>query len=121
MRNTLIVILIFLFQSFAFAGEADVLVVDVTKNTNNTYSFSVTVSHKDSGWDHYVNKWEVIDKDNNVLAVRVLHHPHVNEQPFTRSLSGIEIPDSINTVTVRAYDSVHEYGGKTLMVKLPEK
>jgi hypothetical protein len=53
-----------------------------------------------------------------VLATRILHHPHVNEQPFTRSLGGVMIPADISAVTVRAHDSVHGYGGKTLTIQL---
>lgn len=101
------------------AGEADVLKVEVEKEGKNTYTFSVTVFHEDSGWKHYANKWEVIGEDGAVLATRVLYHPHVDEQPFTRSLSGVQIPEALKNVTVRAYDSVHGYGGKTVSVSLP--
>jgi len=54
-----------------------------------------------------------------VLGVRELAHPHVNEQPFTRSLGGVEIPDGVQEVTIRARDSVHGYGGAELSVELP--
>lgn len=47
-----------------------------------------------------------------VLATRVLHHPHVGEQPFTRSLSGVAIPAGIQRVRVRARDSVYGFGGR---------
>jgi len=121
MKIILIFILSFLCHSSSFAGEADVLAVDVKKNSGNTYNFSVTVSHNDADWDHFANKWQIIAVDGTVLATRILHHPHVNEQPFTRSLLGVKLPDGIKSVTIRAYDSVHKYGGKTLTVKLPQK
>ena len=73
----------------SFSNEADVTNVKVTKDNKNWYRFSVTVLHDDKGWDHYADKWEVIDGEGNVLGVRVLHHPHVGEQPFTRQLSGV--------------------------------
>ena len=101
------------------AGEADVVDVSVKKSGNNNYSFSVTVRHADEGWDHYANKWDVVAPDGTVLGTRVLYHPHVDEQPFTRSLSGVNIPDTVDTVTVRAHDSVHEYGGKTVTIEVP--
>ncbi len=53
---------------------------------------SVTLSHGDTGWDHYADGWQVIGADDTVLGTRVLHHPHVNEQPFTRSLTLDEPP-----------------------------
>lgn len=108
------------FVGSSFAGEADVKGVQVAKAADKTYSFEVTVAHADSGWDHYADKWEVVDENNTILGTRILHHPHVNEQPFTRGLSGVDIPDRVKWVEVRAHDSVHEYGGETVKVKLDE-
>ncbi|MDX1708156.1 MAG: hypothetical protein R3274_06115 [Desulfobacterales bacterium] len=45
--------------------------------------------------------------------------PPENEQPFTRSLSGVKIPAGITTVSIRAHDSGHGYGGETINVRLP--
>lgn len=101
-----------------FAGEADVIDVTISKTGSNTYAFRVTVLHKDTGWDHYANKWEILDQQGTVLGTRILYHPHVDEQPFTRSLSGVKIPRQVNTITVRAHDSVHGYGGKVRTVNL---
>lgn len=111
---------LFVFWSTASsAGKADVVEVRVEEDNKNSYSFSVAVMHGDTGWEHYADKWEVIDEAGNILGVRTLHHPHVNEKPFTRTLSGVEIPDHIKTVTIRAHDSVHKYGGEVLRVELP--
>lgn len=102
----------------AGAGEADVVKVDFSRAADGSYRFSVSVRHDDEGWDHYANKWEVVAPDGTVLATRVLVHPHENEQPFTRSLSGIRIPDGITQVTLRAGDSVHDTGGAMITVEL---
>lgn len=53
------------------------------------------------------------------MAVRELAHPHVHEQPFTRSLDGVEIPEGVEKVTIRAHDSVHEYGGEEIDAVVP--
>jgi len=99
------------------AGEADVVDVKVQHNGGNSYVIMATVKHDDTGWKHYANAWEVVDMDGNVIAKRVLHHPHVDEQPFTRSLR-LTIPTGIDQVMIRAVDSVHQAGGKTLTVNL---
>ena len=112
-------VLFMFFVSPAFAGEADVLTVKVSDGADRTYNFDVTVEHADTGWDHYADKWEILDEEGGILGTRILHHPHVNEQPFTRSLSGVEIPVSVEKVKVRAHDSVHEYGGIAVIVDLP--
>ncbi|MCK4675301.1 MAG: hypothetical protein KAT61_05260 [Gammaproteobacteria bacterium] len=96
------------------ANEADVL--DVKTRCYEECTFYVTVKHQDKGWDHYANKWEVLTPDGKVIATRVLQHPHVREQPFMRSLSHVKIPAGMKKVIVRAYDSVHGYGGKTVEV-----
>jgi hypothetical protein len=77
------------------------------------------VRHNDEGWDHYADAWQIVDTaDGSVIAERVLAHPHVEEQPFTRSLSGVEIPSGLHTVAVRAKCNVHGFGGHEISVDL---
>lgn len=102
-----------------WAGEADVLDVQIRSTGNRTFTFSVTLRHADEGWDHYADAWEVIGPEDKVLATRVLYHPHVEEQPFTRSLTGVDIPAEVKEVAVRAHDSVHGYGGRMQTVQVP--
>ena len=99
-----------------FANEAVVEAVKVTKQ-DDTYRFAVRILHEDSGWDHYVNKYDVLDSDGKVLATRILVHPHEHEQPFTRSLSGVKTKRE-KVVFVRANDSVDGYS-KLFEVRLP--
>ena len=102
----------------AIAGEADVLNVDVSCNSERVCRFDVTVRHDDAGWDHYANQWDVLSPDGELLGTRELLHPHDNEQPFTRSLSGVVIPDGVSEVIVRAHDSVHGWGGREARVAI---
>ena len=104
--------------SLALAGEADVVGVRISQR-GNAYHFSVTVRHADAGWEHYANNWEIVAPDGTVLDTRILAHPHDNEQPFTRSLSGVRIPDDVAKVTIRAHDSVHGFGGREMTVDVP--
>lgn len=115
----LILSVILLIGVTAYADEADVVVVNVKMTAKDTFSFDVTVRHADEGWKHYADKWDVVAPDGTVLGTRTLYHPHVDEQPFTRSLSGVKISESIKEVTIRAHDSVHKYGGKTMTVVIP--
>lgn len=41
----------------------------------------------------------------------------INEQPFTRTLT-IKIPKQINNITIRAYDLIHEFGGKEITLEI---
>ena len=119
MRSS-IVALLCLAPLAAGAGEADVLDATATPTGDGTWRFDVTVRHTDTGWDHYADAWEVLGPDGAVLGTRTLLHPHTDEQPFARALTGVVIPDGISEVTLRARDSVHGYGGKALMVALPK-
>lgn len=101
----------------ACAGEAKIIDVKVINN-QGSYRFDVTLEHGDTGWDHYADGWEVLTPDGGVLGKRVLAHPHVNEQPFTRSLSGVRIPQGIRSVMIRAHDSIHGYSSETFEVDL---
>ena len=114
-----VLMIILLFPGIAWSGEADVVDATATRTENGRYTFHATIRHADTGWKHYADKWDVVAPDGKVLATRVLYHPHVDEQPFTRSLSGVTIPPGITTVTIQAHDSVHKYGSKTVAVALP--
>jgi len=108
-----------LWTGMVWAGEADVVGVEVERTQDGRYRFHVAVQHADTGWDHYADAWEIVAPDGSVLATRKLLHPHVNEQPFVRSLSGVRIPEHVDTVTIRAHDSVDGYGGQTKVVTVP--
>lgn len=102
------------------AGEANVIDVKVSKEGPRTFRFTVTVKHADEGWKHYADKWDVIGPDGTVFGTRVLLHPHDNEQPFTRSLGGVDIPEGVDNVTIRANDTVHGFGGVAKIAVLPK-
>ena len=121
MRFILTIIGLLLVPISSWAGEVDVVGVRADHDGGRTYTFYVTLRHGDTGWDHYADKWDGVAPDGKVLGTRVLYHPHVEEQPFTRSLSGIRIPEGVDRVTVRGHDKVHGYGGKVFEVKLPAR
>lgn len=78
--------------------------------TSGSWRFDVTMRHNDEGWEHYADGWGVYDLDGRELGYRVLLHPHVNEQPFTRSLNAVVIPTSVTSVVLRPHDSIHGDG-----------
>jgi len=105
-------------------ADADVEYVRAVQN-GDTWTFHVTVRHPDTGWDDYADGWDVVLPDGSVLKpdsdapfTRLLLHPHENEQPFTRSQSGLRIPDDVTQVTVRAHDIVDGFGGQTVTLDL---
>jgi hypothetical protein len=108
-------------------ANADVTFVGATQTEGGTWTFSVTVEHPDTGWDEYADGWDVVTPDGTVLKARpdddftrLLTHPHVDEQPFTRSQAGIVIPQGVMSVRVRAHDIVDGFGGREIPVDLTE-
>jgi hypothetical protein len=106
-------------------ANADVLHVRAVQEASDRWTFHVTVEHPDTGWGDYADGWDVLTPDGTVLKpdsedpfTRLLLHPHVEEQPFTRSQSGIVIPPGVTTVRVRAHDLVDGYGGREVTVDL---
>lgn len=120
LKLPLAILLLILMPAAALAGKADVIDVKVSKQASGSYSFNVTVRSDDTGWDKYADKWDVVAPDGTILGTRVLLHPHETEQPFTRSLSDVKIPETVKSVTVRAHDKVEGYGGKEMTVDLPD-
>jgi hypothetical protein len=116
MRNRFWCLLI-LFPLGAYAGE--VTIVDVRVECPSTCTFAVTLEHADEGWNHYADQWDVVTLDDRLLKSRVLYHPHENEQPFTRSLSGVLVPQAMKQVKIRARDSLHGYSPREFVVDLP--
>jgi hypothetical protein len=119
-----------LFTLSAFASEFDVDTystilefaqvtnVEATQREDGSWCFDTSVRHNDQGWEHYADRWEVLDLEGNQLGYRTLGHPHDNEQPFTRSRCKINIPSEMTKVIVRAKCNKHGFGGKALVVDL---
>lgn len=108
-----------------FVGANEVKILDVTAKREigffgDSYLFVVTLEHKDEDWNHFADRWEVWTPDGKTLLdTRSLAHPHVDEQPFTRSLSGVDVPEGLSQVLIRAYDLVHGESPDTFIFTLP--
>jgi len=103
------------------ANEVDIVNVKASQQTDKNWRFDVTLKHDDKGWDHYANEWQILAPDNKILGTRTLYHPHVDEQPFTRSLNGIKIPADVKTVRIIAKDTVHGLSTKVIEINLETK
>lgn len=101
--------------------EAQVTFVEVEVDRSGVLHIATTIRHDDEGWDHYADGWQIVDPDSGeVLAERVLMHPHVDEQPFTRSLRDVDLPEGLDRFVVRARCTVHAFGGREILVDLRE-
>jgi hypothetical protein len=103
----------------ALADPARITVVKATQSDAG-WRFDVTLEHPDTGWDHYADGWRAETENGQVLGTRILAHPHVNEQPFTRSLARVWIPPEITTIYVRSKCNQDGWSEDTVAVSLKE-
>lgn len=125
-----LLLLLLTFTSSVFASKFDLTTystsldfaqvnqVTASQKADGSWCLYTEVRHNDQGWDHYADGWEVLDLTGNQIDYRSLAHPHVNEQPFTRSKCDIQIPATISKVVVRAKCKKHGFGGKPVVVDL---
>lgn len=95
-----------------------VLDVDVDDD-GDTRTFAATISSPWDGADQYADAFRVARVDGPRIAVRDLTHPHADEQPFTRSLADVTVPEGTVRVEVTARDSVNGWSPHSLVVDLP--
>lgn len=101
------------------AGGCAHVVAATIETTGDTFTVSATVRSADTGWEKYADAFEVRASDGTVLGTRILAHPHVDEQPFTRSLTGLVIPAGTTEVTVAARDLVVGFCGDVVVLSVP--
>ncbi len=114
----LIALIATLAANVSLASDVEIVNVQAAQS-GSAWRFDVTLRHADSGWDHYADGWEVLAPDGTSLGMRVLAHPHVNEQPFTRSLGRVVIPEGVTAVVIRARDNTGGWATKTFPLTLP--
>ena len=102
----------------AIIRHPDVVDATATRAEDGTWTFAVTVSSPYDTPERYADAWRILGPDGTVYGVRELAHDHQFEQPFTRSLSGVDIPADVVVVTVQGRDQVSSWGGATVDVAL---
>ncbi|MEX2548992.1 MAG: hypothetical protein WD638_02090 [Nitriliruptoraceae bacterium] len=87
--------------------------------SGDAWRLDATLSSPYDSPERYADAFRAAAPDGTVLGVRELAHDHANEQPFTRSLTGLTIPDAVDQITVEGRDLEHGWGGETVTVDVP--
>ncbi len=111
--------MVFFIPGSVLADSPRVVKAKLTETGNGAFRVDVTVVHADKGWKHYADKWEVLGPGDKVIGSRILYHPHVDEQPFTRSLSNLKLPHDVRFVRIRPHDKQHGYGSISEYIPVP--
>ncbi|MFK8024031.1 MAG: hypothetical protein AB8G26_08725 [Ilumatobacter sp.] len=95
-------------------------VIDATaRESDGAWTISATLSSPYDTPERYADAWRVVGPDGAVYGERILTHDHANEQPFTRSQSGIAIPADVSAVMIEGRDLEFGWGGDTFELVLP--
>jgi hypothetical protein len=106
-----------IFSGVSFAGDVAVMQVRF-EHRGDSWHVNTTLRHADTGWSHYADAWRVVDEKGKIFGTRTLYHPHVDEQPFTRSLGNIKIPKGVTVVFVEGHDKEHGWAKQRIRVDL---
>jgi hypothetical protein len=99
----------------------DVIAVKARASGAAQFDFDVTISSSYDTPQRYADGFRVLTLAGEVLGERKLLHDHQHEQPFTRDLYGVKIPEGVKRVRVQARDQQHGYGGKAVEVDLARR
>ena len=97
----------------------DVVAATAEQAADGTWRFDVTLSSPYDTPERYADAWRILGPDGTEYGLRVLAHDHQNEQPFTRSLGGVELPADVDVVTVEGRDQLNGWGGERFELELP--
>ncbi|WP_205543937.1 hypothetical protein [Rubrobacter indicoceani] len=100
------------------AGEQiypDILKAEL-EPSGDEYTLDVTVSSPYDSPERYADGWRVLSPDGTVLGEHQLTHDHAGQQPFTRTQTGLEVPDGVEEITVEGRDQANGYGGDTVTI-----
>lgn len=100
-------------------GPANVVGVAMSRNLDQTIDLRVTIRSADKGPEHFCDRFEILDPEGRVLHVERIAQPHVNEQPFSVSLTNLRLPEGLERVTFRARMRPDGASGTQRDVKLP--
>ncbi|WP_116040885.1 hypothetical protein [Amycolatopsis palatopharyngis] len=99
----------------------DVLDATISREPDGL-TVAATISSPYDSPERYADAFRVRSVDGRtVFGVRELAHDHAGEQPFTRSLTGLEVPSGTDRVEVQARDMANGWGGATHIVAVPPK
>jgi hypothetical protein len=116
-RFALVLLLSLLVAQIAAANQVEIINVMLEPSANR-WTFHVTLKHDDTGWEHYADDWRIVDAKGHVIGERKLWHPHVGEQPFTRTLANVLIPKGTEIVYIEAHDKVHGWSKQRVRIDM---
>lgn len=100
------------------ADAPKVLSASATQD-DGLWTIKVTMSHVDTGWDHYAKGFELLSPDKKRLAYGEIARPHVGKKTIETTLTGITLPKGLTYVLIRTRCSLVGWASETERLDLP--
>lgn len=98
---------------------ADVQVRLDSSDQPGIFHIKVVIEHQDTGWDDYVDAWEIVGLDGQLLGSRPFFEPALDQEKTVSALAGVVIPDDVKTVMIRARKHPQGYQGEPVEITIP--
>ncbi len=122
LRAAVVALALICASPLALPGAADVIAATARQAADGSWSFEVTMRCDDRGADYFCDRFEVLTPTARVVGVRRLLHDHTDEQPSTRDLQGVHVPDGFpRGVLIRGHHNIRGYDGAALKLELPAR
>ena len=102
------------------ARVADVQIKRDSADQAGIYHILVTIEHEDTGWDDYVEAWEITSPEGELLGVRPFFEPELEDTRTVSALAGVVVPEEIKTVMIRARTHPNGIEGDPFEIQLPD-
>ena len=85
---------------------------------SDLFTFQVMISSPYASAERHTDAVRVIGDDGVVYGILELTHPHAGQQPFSRTLRDVEIPESVTKVIIEGRDSTYGWGGEVVTLAI---
>jgi hypothetical protein len=102
----------------AFADAPDVVDAIATE-AGGRWTVTVTIAHHDTGWDHFAKGFAVLLPDGTRLAYLEFSHPHIGQDTFAASLTGLRISNDVPFLLIRTRCNLVGWAAEPVQIDLP--
>lgn len=102
------------------ARIADVQIKRDSADQAGIYHIRVTIEHEDTGWDDYVEAWEITSPEGELLGVRPFFEPELEDTKTVSALAGVVIPEEIKSIMIRARTHPNGIEGDPFEIQIPD-
>ncbi len=97
--------------------HANIAGVDYSTDDGETFTFWVTIYSEDDTGNSTPERWEAWDEDDTVIISHEIVDPvEEDDAPRIHSEAVYDVPEGVDVLVFRGYDSEHGYGGATVTV-----